>query len=53
MPTGAAILGVFVIGLMMVLTPGPNMVYLVSRTITQGRRAGAVSLAGVAVGFLV
>lgn len=37
----------------MVLTPGPNMMYLVSRSITQGRRAGLVSLGGVAVGFLV
>ena len=53
MPGTAAIFGVFVIGLLMVLTPGPNMIYLVSRTITQGKRAGAVSLAGVALGFLV
>jgi threonine/homoserine/homoserine lactone efflux protein len=37
----------------MVLTPGPNMMYLVSRSITQGRRAGLISLGGVAVGFLV
>ncbi len=29
------------------------MIYLVSRSITQGRRAGVVSLGGVAVGFLV
>jgi threonine/homoserine/homoserine lactone efflux protein len=36
----------------MVLTPGPNMMYLVSRSITQGRRAGIMSLSGVAVGFL-
>lgn len=35
----------------MVLTPGPNMMYLVSRTVAQGRRAGLVSLAGVAAGF--
>lgn len=35
----------------MVLTPGPNMVYLVSRSVTQGRVAGLVSLAGVALGF--
>ncbi|KIF76299.1 lysine transporter LysE [Streptomyces sp. 150FB] len=48
-----AVLGVTVVSLGMVLTPGPNMMYLVSRSITQGRRAGAVSLAGVAVGFLV
>nr|WP_269204780.1 LysE family translocator [Motilibacter deserti] len=37
----------------MVLTPGPNMVYLVSRSVLQGRRAGLVSLAGVAAGFFV
>ncbi|MFJ8589595.1 LysE family translocator [Streptomyces sp. NPDC093595] len=37
----------------MVLTPGPNMIYLVSRSLTQGRRAGVISLGGVAVGFLV
>ncbi|MGV9318102.1 LysE family translocator [Streptomyces sp. NPDC003660] len=37
----------------MALTPGPNMVYLVSRSISQGRAAGLVSLMGTAVGFLV
>jgi threonine/homoserine/homoserine lactone efflux protein len=36
----------------LVLSPGPNMIYLISRSITQGRRAGLVSLAGVLVGFL-
>src|SRR5678816_4057950 len=39
--------------LVMVLTPGPNMIYLVSRSICQGRRSGVVSLAGVITGFLV
>ena len=39
--------------LLMVLTPGPNMIYLVSRSITQGRRAGVISLVGVIAGFLV
>ncbi|MFC9550389.1 LysE family translocator [Rhodococcus sp. NPDC056960] len=47
-----AVLGVAAIALGMVLTPGPNMVYLVSRSITQGRTAGLVSLGGVAAGFL-
>jgi threonine/homoserine/homoserine lactone efflux protein len=37
----------------MSLTPGPNMMYLVSRSICQGRRAGLVSLGGVGLGFLV
>lgn len=37
----------------MVLTPGPNMMYLVSRSISQGRGAGLISLAGTFVGFVV
>ena len=39
--------------LVMVLTPGPNMIYLLSRSLAQGRAAGVVSLFGVAAGFLV
>ncbi len=53
MITVTAAAGVAAIALGMVLTPGPNMLYLVSRTITQGRRAGLVSLAGVVLGFVV
>lgn len=49
----AAILGIGGVALGLVLTPGPNMIYLVSRSITQGRRAGLVSLLGVAVGFFI
>ena len=48
----SALLGVLVVALGMVLAPGPNMLYLTSRAISQGRRAGLVSLAGTAVGFL-
>lgn len=36
----------------MAITPGPNMIYLISRSITQGKKAGAVSLVGVMCGFL-
>ena len=39
--------------LVLVLTPGPNMVYCVSRSLTQGPRAGLVSLTGVVLGFVV
>jgi threonine/homoserine/homoserine lactone efflux protein len=52
MITWSAVAGVAIVALGMVLTPGPNMMYVVSRSITQGRRAGFISLAGVAVGFL-
>ncbi|MGP4016025.1 LysE family translocator [Saccharopolyspora sp. 5N708] len=48
-----AVAGIAVVALGLVLTPGPNMFYLVSRSLTQGRRAGLVSLLGVAVGFVV
>ena len=44
--------GIALVALGLVLTPGPNMLYLVSRSITQGRAAGLISLLGVAVGFL-
>ena len=47
-----ALIGITAVALGLVLTPGPNMIYLVSRTLTQGRRAGLISLTGVAAGFL-
>ena len=34
----------------LVATPGPNVLYLVSRTLAQGRGAGFVSLAGTSAG---
>jgi threonine/homoserine/homoserine lactone efflux protein len=40
------------VALGMALTPGPNMIYLISRSICQGRKAGLISLAGVALGFV-
>jgi threonine/homoserine/homoserine lactone efflux protein len=40
------------IALGMVLTPGPNMIYLISRSLSQGPVAGLVSLGGVALGFV-
>ncbi|HQS01052.1 MULTISPECIES: LysE family translocator [unclassified Polaromonas] len=41
------------VALALVLTPGPNMIYCISRTLCQGRAAGMVSLGGVALGFVV
>ncbi len=38
--------------LIMVLTPGPNMIYLVTRSLCQGRNAALISLLGVGAGFL-
>jgi len=53
MPDSSALLSFALISLGMVLTPGPNMIYLISRSICQGRAAGLISLAGIALGFLV
>ncbi|UUZ71953.1 LysE family translocator [Polaromonas sp. P1(28)-8] len=39
--------------LVLVLTPGPNMIYCISRTLCQGRSAGLMSLGGVVLGFVV
>src|ERR1700760_301487 len=52
MPTTSSLLGFALISLGLVLTPGPNMIYLISRSITQGPAAGIVSLGGVALGFV-
>ena len=52
MPDFANHLTFALICLGMVLTPGPNMIYLISRSLSQGPRAGLISLGGVAVGFL-
>ena len=53
MPDARHLLTFALIALGLVLTPGPNMIYLVSRSITQGRAAGLISLAGVGLGFIV
>lgn len=53
MPGTTSLLAFAAIALGMALTPGPNMVYLISRSICQGPRAGLISLGGVALGFVV
>ncbi len=52
MPSSSSLLGFALVALGLAITPGPNMMYLVSRSICQGRKAALVSLVGVAVGFL-
>jgi len=51
-PTLPTLIAFGLVSLGMALTPGPNMLYLISRSICQGRRAGLVSLGGVALGFV-
>ncbi|KXU85282.1 lysine transporter LysE [Caballeronia megalochromosomata] len=52
MPHTPQLLAFALVALGMALTPGPNMVYLISRSICQGRTAGLISLGGVALGFV-
>ena len=50
----ASLLGLFVVAAMvLLLTPGPAVLYVVTRSVEQGRLAGLVSALGVHVGTLV
>ncbi|SCM02247.1 Protein of unknown function [Bacillus wiedmannii] len=40
-----------IVSLSMVCSPGPNMIYLISRSITQGRMTGFISLLGIMLGI--
>lgn len=47
-------LGLFAVAvLLLVLTPGPVWIYLIGRTLAQGRRAGYFSLIGVLAGVVL
>lgn len=52
MPNTTTLVAFALVALGMVLTPGPNMIYLISRSITQGPLAGLISVGGVALGFV-
>jgi threonine/homoserine/homoserine lactone efflux protein len=42
----------FVASFILAITPGPGVVYIVTRTVAQGRRAGLASVGGIALGNL-
>jgi threonine/homoserine/homoserine lactone efflux protein len=47
-------LGLFIVsGLLLNLTPGQDTLYIVGRTMSQGRRAGLLSVAGIVTGSVV
>ena len=52
MPSAETLLVFAVLSLGLALTPGPNMLYLVSRSLAQGTGAGMVSLVGCQAGSL-
>lgn len=52
LPHGTALYAFLVATLVLALTPGPGVVFIVARTLAQGRTAGLASVAGVALGNL-
>ena len=53
MPDAHSLLLFILAGLALNFTPGPDMLYIVARSSTEGRRAGIVSALGIAAGTLV
>ena len=50
--SGQALTAFALASLLLAATPGPGVLYIVTRTLAQGRRAGLASVAGVALGNL-
>lgn len=53
MPTLATFTVFLLAGLGILLTPGPAVLYIIARSVDQGRKAGMVSVLGIASGSLV
>jgi threonine/homoserine/homoserine lactone efflux protein len=53
MPTTATLLAFAAAALALVVIPGPNLIYIITRGIQQGRRAAVVSSLGVQAGMVV
>ena len=53
MPDNPSLLGFIVAALVLLLIPGPAVMYIVARSLSQGHRAGLVSVLGLSVGALV
>lgn len=52
LPSGPLLAAFFFASIVLAVTPGPAVLYIVTRTLAQGRRAGLASIAGVALGNL-
>lgn len=53
MPSSTSLLGFVAAALVLLLIPGPGVLYIVARSLSQGHRAGLVSVLGLSVGALV
>lgn len=53
LPPPWSLLAAFIVAsLLLAVTPGPGVLYIVTRSLAQGRRAGLASVAGIALGNL-
>jgi len=50
MPSGTLLLGFVAASLVVLLIPGPGVLYVVARSVSQGYRAGLVSVLGLSLG---
>jgi threonine/homoserine/homoserine lactone efflux protein len=53
MPGSGSLLGFIAAALVVLLIPGPGVLYVLARSLSQGRRAGLVSVLGLSAGALV
>lgn len=53
MPGGTSLVGFVAAALVLLLIPGPGVLYIVARSLSQGHRAGLISVLGLSVGALV
>ena len=53
MPTGSTLAIFALASFLLIVVPGPAVLYVVTRSVAQGRRAGLVSMLGVETGGLV
>lgn len=53
MPSSTVILAFVAASLVVLVTPGPGVFYVVARSVAQGRRAGLISALGLSAGALV
>ena len=53
MPGSSSLFGFVAAALVLLLIPGPGVLYILARTLGQGRRAGLVSVLGLSAGALV
>jgi threonine/homoserine/homoserine lactone efflux protein len=52
LPNGSSLIAFVIASVVLAITPGPAVFYIVTRSLSQGRRAGLASVGGVALGNL-